>query len=127
MHVGVYNRGAIARSVAAMFRLLLRLSSLDADAASAVRVIGFYDALFERGADIKMIMRQTAMLAECSVGVRTADARLSERVEPSGVGHPGGPPPGSRIHRTSSGDEVWLERDGASYPLDDLVVERFAR
>jgi PucR C-terminal helix-turn-helix domain len=109
-----------------MFGLLLRLSSLDADAASAVRVIGFYDALSERGADIKMIMRQTAMLAECSVGVRTADAHLSERVEPSGVAHSGGPPPGSRVHRTPSGDEVWLERDGDSHPLDDLLVERFA-
>lgn len=109
-----------------MFGLLMRLSALDADAASAVRVIGFFDALVEHGAGIDAILRQTAILAECPVGVRSADGRLSERMEPAGALHPGGPPAGARAYRLPSGDEVWLERRGGVHPLDDLLIERFA-
>ncbi len=109
-----------------MFGLLRRLSALDADAASAVRVIGFYDALVEQGADIDTILRQTAMLAECPVGLRSANGQLCERMEPGGAVRFAGPPADSRRYRLPSGDEVWLERDGAEHPLDDLVLERFA-
>lgn len=97
-----------------MFGLLQRLSALDADAASALRVIGFFDALVEHGASIDVILRQTAILTECLVGVRTADGHLSERVEPSGAVHFGGPLANSHVYRLPSGDEVWLERDGGS-------------
>jgi hypothetical protein len=109
-----------------MFGLLMRLSALDADAASAVRVIGFFDALVEHETGIDVILRQTAVLAECPVGVRTADGQLSDRVEPAGVVQHRGPPAGSRTYRLPSGDEVWLERDGAEHPLDELLTERFA-
>jgi hypothetical protein len=108
-----------------MFGLLQRLSALDADAASALRVIRFFDALVEHGASIDVILRQTAILAECPVGVRTADGHLSERVEPSGAVHFGGPLGDSRLYRLPSGDEIWLERAGVSHPLDELVIERF--
>ena len=108
-----------------MFGLLQRLSALDADAASALRVIGFFDALVEHGASIDVILRQTAMLAECPVGVRPADGQFSQRVEPGGVVHSGAPLVGSRLYRLPSGDEVWLERAGVSHPLDDLLIERF--
>jgi hypothetical protein len=104
----------------------MRLSALDADAASAVRVIGFFDALVGQGADIELIVRQTAALAECPAGVRTANGRLCERFEPGGAARLGGPPPEAQRYRLSSGDEVWRERDGAAHPLDDLVLERFA-
>jgi sugar diacid utilization regulator len=46
-------------------------------------------------------------------------------VEPSGAVHFGGPLANSHVYRLPSGDEVWLERDGGSHPLDDLVIERF--
>jgi hypothetical protein len=109
-----------------MFGLLRRLSALDADAASAVRVIGFYDALVEQGADVHTILRQTAVLAECPVGLRSANGQLCERMEPGGAVRIARPLAGSRRYRLPSGDEVWLERDGAEHPLDDLVLERFA-
>lgn len=109
-----------------MYGLLMRLSALDADAASAVRVIGFFDSLVEQGAAIDVILRQTAALAECPVGVRSADRQLSARTEPAGVVHDGQPPEGSRMYRLTSGDEVWLERHGPEHPLDELLIERFA-
>jgi hypothetical protein len=108
-----------------MFGLMVRLSALDADAASAMRVIGFFDTLVEYGAGTDVILRQTATLAECPVGIRTADGQLSERMDPAGSVHFGGPPAGARTYRLPSGDEVWLERDGAPHPLDELLVERF--
>lgn len=109
-----------------MFGLLRRLSALDADAASAVRVIGFFDALVEQGAAIDLILRQTAALTECPVGVRSSGSQLSERLEPGGEMRFGGPPASAHRYQLPSGDEVWLERDGAEHPLDDLVLERFA-
>jgi hypothetical protein len=109
-----------------MLGLLRRLSAVDADAASAVMVIGFFDALVEQDASIDVILRETAALAECPVGVRTANGRLSERLEPGGATHFGAPLADSRRYRLPSGDEVWLERDGTEHPLDELVTERFA-
>jgi hypothetical protein len=109
-----------------MYGLLLRLSALDADAASAVRVIGFFDALVEQGATIDTVLRRTASLAECAVGVRTADGQLSERADPSGMVRFGEPPSGARVHRMPSGGVIWIERAGAPLPLDDLLIERFA-
>jgi hypothetical protein len=109
-----------------MFGLLRRLSAVDVDAASAVRVIGFFDTLLEQRADIDLIMRQTATLAECPVGVRNADGQFCQRLEPGGEPRFGGPPPAAQRYRFPSGDEVWLERAGDEHPLDDLVLERFA-
>ena len=109
-----------------MYGLLMRLSALDADAAGAVRVIGFFDALVEHGAGIEVVLRQTATLAECPVGARTADGRFTQRMEPSGLVLYGGPPAGARIYRLPAGDEVWLAREGCEHPLDELLIERFA-
>jgi hypothetical protein len=105
----------------------MRLSALDADAASAVRVIGFFDALVEARAGLGVILRQTAILAECPVGARTADGRVSDRVEPGGAAaRYGEPPAAARTYQLPSGGEVWLERAGPPHPLDDLLIERFA-
>lgn len=109
-----------------MYGLLLRLSALDADAASALRVIGFFDALVEQGATIEAVLRRTAGLAECPVGVRTADGHLSERADPTGLLRFGEPPSDARVHRMSSGGVIWIERAGTPLPLDDLLIERFA-
>ena len=91
-----------------------------------MRVIGFFDALVEQGADIDLILRQTAALTECPVGVRSSSGQLCERLEPGGEVRFAGPPPGARRYQLPSGDQVWLERDEGEHPLDDLVLERLA-
>lgn len=109
-----------------MLGLVRRLSAVDSDAASALMIISFFDALVGQGASLDVVLRETAALAECPVGVRTADGQISERLEPGGVSHFGGPRADFRRCRLAAGGEVWLERHGAEHPLDELVTERFA-
>ena len=109
-----------------MRSLLLRLSALDTDAATAVRVIDFFDALVERRASVEALVRATGGLAECACGMQLADGR-QWRFAPTGEALSGDP-------HTMSGqvdfevDKVagtlWLEREGARGPMDDLVLER---
>lgn len=110
----------------AMYSLLLRLSALDTDAAGALRVIGFFDTLVEHHADVATVLRRTADLAEAPVGIRTADHSISEVAEPGGHVRAGVPSAEARVHRLATGDEVWLERSGEPFPMDALLIERFA-
>ncbi|TCK22002.1 PucR family transcriptional regulator [Pseudonocardia endophytica] len=109
-----------------MYGLLLRLSALDADAASALRVIGFYDVLVEQSASVDVILQRTAALAGCAVGLRRADTPHGRRADVNTPVHDGTPPIWARIRAVPEEHEVWVERLGAELPLDDLLLERFA-
>jgi hypothetical protein len=105
--------------------LLLRLSGLDADAESAVRVIGFFDALVTGKADLNTLLRNTAALAECQVGIDAAGRGLVLRADPGGTIDIVGPPTGARLR--PSGDACfWLTRPAGELAIDDMVLERFA-
>lgn len=107
--------------------LLLRLSGLDADAENAVRVIGFFDRLITARADLDALVRSTAELAGCPVGVHAPGQGLSLRAEPGGdVTAPGAAPSGAATRELEGGVVVWVARAGASVPLDDMLLERFA-
>lgn len=105
--------------------LLLRLSELDADAATAVRVIAHFEALLGGGPDPVTLARSTAALAGCAAGLELADGRTA-RFGPDGAALPG--PPGhvsGRVDLEPAG-RVWLERSGAPGPFDELVLEWMA-
>lgn len=107
--------------------LLLRLSGLDADAENAVRVIGFFDRLITGRAGLDALVRSTAELAGCRVGVHAPGQGMSLRADPGGaVATPGTAPAGAAVRRLDGGVEVWVARDGAALPLDDMLLERFA-
>ncbi|MFJ7214575.1 helix-turn-helix domain-containing protein [Amycolatopsis sp. NPDC098790] len=107
--------------------LLLRLSGLDADAENAVRVIGFFDRLITGRAGLDALVRSTADLAGCPVGVHAPGQGMSLRAAPGeAVATPGTAPAGSAVRRLEGGVEVWVARDGAPVPLDDMLLERFA-
>ncbi|MEU4253825.1 helix-turn-helix domain-containing protein [Amycolatopsis sp. NPDC026612] len=107
--------------------LLLRLSGLDADAENAVRVIGFFDRLITGRAGLDALVRSTAELAGCPVGVHAPGQGLSLRAEPgAGVGTPGAAPAGAAVRTLEGGVVVWVARAGAPVPLDDMLLERFA-
>jgi hypothetical protein len=107
--------------------LLLRLSGLDADAENAVRVIGFFDRLITGRAGPDALVRSTADLAGCPVGVHAPGQGLSLRAEPGAdVVAPGPPPAGAATRVLEGGVLVWVARPGAPVPLDDMLLERFA-
>ncbi|RKN05256.1 PucR family transcriptional regulator [Streptomyces radicis] len=106
--------------------LLLRLSSLDADAAAAVRVIAHFQALLSVGTvDPVVLVRSTAGLVHCPAGLERPEGRVV-RFAPDGVALPGVPGPVSARLALRPGGQVWLERNGEPGPLDELVLEWMA-
>ncbi len=108
--------------------LLLRLSALDSDAESAVRVIAYFDALVRNHAGVPVLLQATARLARCPVGLVDAVTGGRTRVVPGGVPEPCDEPPGPAIHRRLGSElgTVWMEREGTAHGLDEIVLERFA-
>lgn len=105
--------------------LLLRLSALDADAATAVRVIAHFEALLGGGLDPVSLTRSTAALAGCAAGLELPDGRAA-RFGPAGVALPGAPEQVSGRVDLEPAGRVWLERPGAPGPFDELVLEWMA-
>jgi hypothetical protein len=106
--------------------LLLRLSAVDADAATALRVIAHFEALLGSGAlDSASLVRSTAGLAECAAGWEPTDGSRV-RFGPDGVALAGAPGQVSAEADLGPAGRVWLERPGAAGPLDDLVLEWMA-
>ncbi|MFI7424555.1 helix-turn-helix domain-containing protein [Nonomuraea sp. NPDC049684] len=122
--------------------LLLRLSTLDTDAESAVRVIAYFDSLVRDHVTVPVLLAATARLARCPVGLHDATAGRRLRTGPDGratdapapragkgpAEGPGeGPAEGVRARELSGGlGSVWMEREGVPHGLDDIVLERFA-
>ncbi|EWM17694.1 LigA protein [Kutzneria sp. 744] len=105
--------------------LLLRLSALDSDAASAVRVISFFDVLVAQHAGLERLVASTAQLAECPAGLHVPETGVWLRMDADGTSLVTAPPPAAG-RELDGGGRVWLERDGEPLPLDEIVLERFA-
>jgi hypothetical protein len=107
--------------------LLLRLSGLDADAANAVRLIGFFDRLITGRVGLETLVSSTAQLAECPVGVSAPGRGLTLRAEPGADTIVSGVVPGTAARRElEDATVVWVARNGVPSPLDDMLLERFA-
>ncbi|MGN9847412.1 helix-turn-helix domain-containing protein [Nonomuraea sp. H19] len=109
-----------------MKHLLLRLSELDAHAGDELRVISFFDVLLQNGTDLDRLLLETSRLAECPVGVSVPRLQVYRRVSADGGTLDGRADPGVRKHELVNGGEVWIERRGPAYPIDAMLVERFA-
>ncbi|AQZ65929.1 unnamed protein product [[Actinomadura] parvosata subsp. kistnae] len=116
--------------------LLLRLSTLDTDAESAVRVIAYFDSLVRDHASVPALLKATARLTQCPVGLldaatgrRTrvhADGTIETRPVPAGRTTETPPVPASARELSSGLGAVWMERDGPAHGLDEIVLERYA-
>lgn len=108
--------------------LLLRLSALDADATTALRVIAHFEALLGARFDAAVLVRSTAGLAECVAGLELADGRVV-RFGPDGA-EAGGPGESGDVSGSAElvpAGRVWLERAGGRPgPFDELVLEWMA-
>ncbi|MEV0233663.1 helix-turn-helix domain-containing protein [Nonomuraea sp. NPDC050786] len=106
--------------------LLLRLSTLDADAESAVRVIAYFDSLLRDHVSVPVLLAATARLAQCPVGLLDGATGRRFRTSPGGaVETPADVP--SQVRQLSDGlGAVWMEREGLPHGLDEIVLERYA-
>ncbi|MEV0352603.1 helix-turn-helix domain-containing protein [Nonomuraea sp. NPDC050680] len=108
--------------------LLLRLSTLDTDAESAVRVIAYFDSLVRDHVSVPVLLSATAHLTQCPVGLLDAATGRATRRHPGGqvdhieyIDQPG------TVRELASGlGTVWMEREGTPHGLDEIVLERFA-
>jgi hypothetical protein len=110
--------------------LIAKLTALDPDAGSAVRVIARFDALIEGRAGLEPILRAVAALTGSPARLVDAEHRIDLRADVGGqVRHgvapiepqwlsaplaPGGPP------------ALWLERGGTYTLVDAMVMDRAA-
>lgn len=122
---GQCPRGLRVPTLGPVKGLMLRLSALDADATTALRVIAHFEALLGTSFDAAVLVRSTAGLAECPAGLETADGR-TVRFAPDGGELPAVPGAVSESTRLTPAGRVWLERPGEPGPLDELVVEWMA-
>ncbi|MFI6734286.1 helix-turn-helix domain-containing protein [Nonomuraea sp. NPDC050451] len=106
--------------------LLLKLSTLDADAESAVRVIAYFDSLLRDHVSVPTLLAATARLAQCPVGLLDAATGRRTRTSPRGaVDTPAEAP--AQVRELSDGlGAVWMEREGPAHGLDEIVLERYA-
>ncbi|WP_344480782.1 helix-turn-helix domain-containing protein [Nonomuraea monospora] len=105
--------------------LLLRLSTLDTDAESAVRVIAYFDSLVRDHVSVPVLLTATARLTQCPVGL--LDAATGRRTRVRADGSADTPPVPGSVRELSSGlGAVWMEREGPAHGLDEIVLERYA-
>ncbi|GGG18017.1 hypothetical protein GCM10007304_35100 [Rhodococcoides trifolii] len=110
--------------------LMYRLAELDANSAGLVRVIDYFDALIRHGADTAAMMRASAALADCVVGMDVPGRPEARRCDPRGRWSPQPVRPPSSSKDVVVDDvvvgAVWIERQGPALPLDDMLVDRMA-
>ncbi|WP_043631796.1 helix-turn-helix domain-containing protein [Nonomuraea candida] len=107
--------------------LLLRLSTLDADAESAVRVIAYFDSLVRDHAGVPVLLAATARLTQCPAGLLDAATGRRVRASPDGSVDTPASLPRAQVRELGSGlGAVWIERQGAAHGLDEIVLERYA-
>lgn len=107
--------------------LLLRLSGLDESVERAVRVISSFDELVAHHGSIEALVRTAAALGDCPAGF----ARMGRgpiRYDQIGRRIGAGPIPDCDAQDVMVGEtpigRVWLEREGPSGPLDEIILER---
>ncbi len=107
-----------------------RLTQLDAQAGGAIRIIAFYDTLMRRRADLPVLARASAGLAECVAGIRLHGTGRVIRMSPGGQEAKGEQLPTSSSLPITLDDEevgtVWLERAGEPRGLDEVLLDRLA-
>lgn len=107
--------------------LLLRLSALDADAESAVRLITFFDSLVEQEVKLEELLRSAAIVAGCAVGIQDLDGQFAARALPDGTSDSERAGRGATFRKVAAGHHVWIGRSGeSSLALDELLLERLA-
>lgn len=115
-----------------MKELIQRLSALDDDASSAMKVIAYFDTLLAQGAGLEAFTRGAAVLSGWPAGLFHPHHNISLRVDALGRSMP----PLQHLEaiqkwphyalEDGSAAVVWIERPESSGTLDNLLLERTA-
>ncbi|MET8425059.1 hypothetical protein [Nocardia sp. NPDC004860] len=107
---------------------IVKLNTIDGGAAEALRVIEHFDTLVDQRSSALAMLRAAAALADCPVGLEDPERGLRVGVDAAGrtISDLGA---GTASRQTERFEEitVWLDREGPLWPLDHLILERFAR
>jgi hypothetical protein len=116
-----------------MRELIQRLSALDNDAASAMKMIAHFDALLAQGAGMTALVRGAAVLSGWPCGLHLPQHSISARVDAQGRSMKPQADPASiltwphQFLEDGSDGVVWLERPvERAAPSDALMLERLA-
>ena len=111
-----------------MRELIVQLSTADGGAAEALRVIEHFDILVDQRASALAMLRAAATLAGCAVGLQDPERGLRVGVDSEGrtVADPDDEKRSLEVMHFET-IKVWLDRNGCSWPLDRLILERLAR
>jgi hypothetical protein len=111
--------------------LMLKLLNVDAEGERALRVVSYFDQLMMHHPDLESVVRSTAILADCTAGIRLPESGLVFRINADGVSLPatGVFAPSSSVDVPFNEDAAtagfaWLEREGAGGDLDEFILER---
>ena len=113
--------------------LMLKLLNVDAEGERALRVVSYFDQLNLHRPDFSAVVRSTAILADCTAGLRMAGSGAVFRFDENGQTLP----PIDDASMSSFADienpdsagsaaRVWLERGDEPRTLDDFILERMA-
>lgn len=105
-----------------MEELAGRMTALDPAAGASLKVVAYFDALVAGGVGLDGLLRGAAALSGVSAGAEVR-GRISRRGPEGHILPEDGDAPRSSERTTSSG-RVWLERQGAPYVNDEMIIER---
>jgi hypothetical protein len=113
--------------------LMLKLLNVDAEGERALRVVSYFDQLMLHHPDLESVVRSTAILADCTAGIRLPGNGGTHRINSDGVSLPAAAAFSASSSVTVPIDEdnagagfAWLERDGSDGDLDEFILERMA-
>ena len=130
------NRQLVKYEDAQLLGLLARprpthLSPSDVDAPTVLRVVSVFDELVERCASPDDLVRSVSRWTDCAAGLSGPDGQVLARCDRRGARLPGGEPSVSTYREAFShgilSARLWIERDVATSPLDEVVLARGAR
>lgn len=119
-------------TLALMQGLMLKLLNVDAAGERALRVVSYFDQLLVHQPTLESVVRASAILADCPVGLSLPGVGLRLRFSPEGLELGDGAPREGNAQLSIEGADnrddglAWLEREGARGDLDDFILERMA-
>ncbi|MGP3533839.1 helix-turn-helix domain-containing protein [Microbacterium sp. RD1] len=109
--------------------LMVKLLNVDTPGERALRVVAYFDQLAANNPDLDVVVRATAIIADCPAGLELTSRGVLSRYSAEGIALPG--PAASVSQRgtvvvdANEQGTVWLERAGETLELDEFIVERF--